>query len=935
MRFALTARQISLFKPLPVITRYQIPRDRLHADSAFADNIIAKYTAKEEQDLPSVDFAYPQLASSAAETMDRLSSQLITLNRIRVQMNVYNQHWLHQLALSLSTSCQVLLQQLKVSSNTSPGSVSQASVNELEQVFRELRYAAEVKNAETSLSGTDIQSISEEQRETILRELKQLKTGAMRGALQQTQLRDASPLHAADSDDTSVTKQARLEQEQGETVLRILTAASRGNGTRERYMSELYRRLQESGRGGQESRSVLLNRAGTELLLLKTPGTAFTPLISGWASESARQFFWRVQRAPEQERRLLLQAGGFGTVVSLERALKSMDSNEFRRFSLELTERMHQLSELSAMSEPIWGDSHSAGIEQQIAQITPEEWAALTGLLEKEGYLFTDKEIVSLDEEEIPMLASEQARQLFWRIQRAPEQERQFFLKAGGFSSMEALEKALNTMDEVSFRRFSSQIVERLHRFAAASGQQDVKAERFFGSSYDSGSGSTRALNASAVQDSDSGSGDSSGDRLMTQKQIVLRQLHTGGTTAAALEKALRTVLEQRQVLTENTQIFNMLSESVLNMTLEDWKNFRTDITNINENELPGGVSLSFLQGKGAEGMTASGQTNESPVYINSSSAAASGNETGMTADTAQAVMKEAERVLREEGIRMSREKTELIRELRVLSRMPDSSIRTLEHLLREHTVFSKTSPSESGQSYYQKLSARERESWKSFITNLMSEQNGSQSADTSIPTEQVFLRIHTGLAGTLQNQLGENRIGSEAALNVVEKLREERVITDSLRLREQYAAAGGTDTFAYLLKGKITPAAGNASAGRLISMNGEPDMELAAADMETPHRAETARQELEAARRQQAEKRQETSYRDIEFETVSYHKEEHSARETAAGLSEVMNRLDQQQRDIERLQNTQQRLAERNVSRDILKKLDDRVQMERLRGGR
>ena len=590
--------------PMPVITRYQIPREGLQASSAFADAIIAKYTASEGLDLPSAAFVYPENASDAAETMDRLSAQLITLNRIRVQMNVYNQRWLHQFALSLHSSCRMLLRQLNISGSAFPGSASQASVRELEHVLRELG-------------------------------------------------------------------ENKTETTQEETILRILTAASRGNGARERYMSRLYMRLQESGKGAGESRQELLYRAGTELLLLKDPGSASGSVGNGWALEAARQFFWRVQRAPEQERKLLLQASGYGTIVSLERALQSMNSTQFRRFSIALVERMGQVSELSGVSESLRTNKRFAGIEEQIEQISPAEWTALTELLEKEGYFFTDDEIVTLSGEDIPALASEQARQLFWRIQRAPEQERQFFLEAGGFSSMEALGKALKTMDDVTFRRFSAQVLEKLHAFAG----KPEQAAAVSAQAQNADAVRIKSLDALLTQDSDAE------DRIQTQKQVFLKHIHGGSETARVLERALRTVTEQHQILTENTQIYELLSESVLNMTMSDWRNFRTEIMNVRELELPGGVDFSFLQTP-SDAMTAGTSTpdNEKADMTLLQNGRAAGRGISAQERTDEGRREKAAQQLRiEEGIRMSREKTQLIRELRVLSRMPDSSIRTVE----------------------------------------------------------------------------------------------------------------------------------------------------------------------------------------------------------------------------------------------------------------
>ena len=902
--------------PMPVITRYQIPREGLQASSAFADAIIAKYTASEGVDLPSAAFVYPENASDAAEAMDRLSAQLITLNRIRVQMNVYNQRWLHQFALSLHSSCRMLLRQLNISGSAFPGSVSQASVRELEHVLRELG-------------------------------------------------------------------ENKTETTQEETILRILTAASRGNGARERYMSRLYMRLQESGKGAGESRQELLYRAGTELLLLKDPGSASGSVGNGWALEAARQFFWRVQRAPEQERKLLLQASGYGTIVSLERALQSMNSTQFRRFSIALVERMGQVSELSGVSESLRTNKRFAGIEEQIEQISPAEWTALTELLEKEGYFFTDDEIVTLSGEDIPALASEQARQLFWRIQRAPEQERQFFLEAGGFSSMEALGKALKTMDDVTFRRFSAQVLEKLHAFAgkpeqaaAVSAQaQNLSTSQTQGAfaaqipggtadAEDADAALIKSLDALLTQDSDAE------DRIQTQKQVFLKHIHGGSETARVLERALRTVTEQHQILTENTQIYELLSESVLNMTMSDWRNFRTEIMNVRELELPGGVDFSFLQTP-SDAMTAGTSTpdNEKADMTLLQNGRAAGRGISAQERTDEGRREKAAQQLRiEEGIRMSREKTQLIRELRVLSRMPDSSIRTVERFLRENTLLRESAPAKEGASYYQKLTAKDRENWRTFIANLLSAPGGSGAA--SIPAEQVFYRIHTRPGGAMLALLqgdgsGRDRevSGSSAggvALSVVERLREGRVVTGGQPAQQPATRTGNSGTFSYLLQRTAAADARGAAGDRVDSVSGGPNMELASADLEVPYKAQTpepvtngpdmelAPADLEVPHKAQtpetvpttphragSEEHSASSYRDIEFETTSYHTQEHTVHEAATELGDVVKRLDQQQREIERLRSTQQRLAEHNVSREILKKLDERVQMERLRGGR
>ncbi len=900
MSIKLKARQISHLRPLPVFTRYQIPRDRLHADSAFADAIIAKYTASEGLELPSVSFVYPEMNTAAEESLDRLSSQLITLNRIRIQMNVYNQQWLHQYALTLSNSCELLLRQLKISLNASMTQVSRSSVHELEHILYDMKTAAETAGSRELIRESEIRKITEEKRKSSLSELVQLKEKTDRAAA-----REASQPLPDRANNAVVKEQTELDKEESETVLKILTAASRGNKSRERYMSELHKRLHESERGSGEVRSEILNRASTELLLLKDLRDASAPTVCGWASEPARQFFWRIQRAPEPARELFLQAAGYGTVVSLEKMLKTMNNTEFQHFSSELRERMQQLSEMHASSESIWSDYRFDYIDQQIEQISPEEWIALTELIEKEGLIFTDSEIVSRSEEDSQTLALEEGQELYWRTQQAAEQE------------------------------------EKLPHNPASE------------------------------------------DRLRTQREIFLKELHSGSKHARVLEKALRTVTEQREVLTENRQIFNMLSESVLNMTQDEWQTFRNEITNINKSGIPGGISFAFLQNKDDTDTDAALQVSKlnagELVLLNGSAntaANAAENADSSAGDTGRATQDATESALREAGIRMSREKTEFVRELRDLSRIPDSSMRSLERFLREHTVFRQSNPAEDGQHYLQKLSISERNNWHSFIMNLISAPNVGGTLSTpsgqedilseqlsiasgqegilfeqlrrpsgqdvilpeqlSIPSEQVFLRIHTGSTGTILPLFKGDRGSRNIAIDVIERLREERVYTERQQApQEELRDKRSADTFSYLLQGTRAAVAHDTAGEGNISSISNQEMELVQPEMEVPHRTESARREAEATRKTETESRRETVYRDIEFETSSYHTEEHTVREAAAGLGDVMDRLNQQQREIESIKNTQQKLAGRNVPRAILKKLDERAQMERLRGGR
>jgi hypothetical protein len=243
MQMAITARQISRSRPLPVFSRYLKPGDRLQVSTSFAEAIIAKYKAPEEQDLPSVSFVYPETAALTAQNLDQLAAQLITLNRIRIRMNIHNHHWMQNYALSLESSCRSLLNQLSIRMQSAPGTISSSSVRELERVLQELSTEIAV-NVSAGSEGP-------------------APGGRTAGSGERTD--ETAPGSGSRMiENTTNIYQPGAEEEH---ILRILTAASRGNGVRERYMSALYLRLQEAAgpeRSG-ETAAEILQRAGTEL----------------------------------------------------------------------------------------------------------------------------------------------------------------------------------------------------------------------------------------------------------------------------------------------------------------------------------------------------------------------------------------------------------------------------------------------------------------------------------------------------------------------------------------------------------------------------------------------------------------------------------------------------------------------------------------------
>jgi hypothetical protein len=87
------------------------------------------------------------------------------------------------------------------------------------------------------------------------------------------------------------------------------------------------------------------------------------------------------------------------------------------------------------------------------------------------------------------------------------------------------------------------------------------------------------------------------------------------------------------------------------------------------------------------------------------------------------------------------------------------------------------------------------------------------------------------------------------------------------------------------------------------------------------------------AAALREAEKQLKTeSHHDIEFETVRHTASEQEAGRNLSGVKEILER---HEREIAELLRVQKAGSERDLPREVLKQINDRLRMERLRSGR
>ena len=132
---------------------------------------------------------------------------------------------------------------------------------------------------------------------------------------------------------------------------------------------------------------------------------------SQWTSESARQFFWRVQRASEPERDIILQSAGTSSIVELGNRLRDMTEIRFRSFLRDLSgtvtarmesiasdaaqEERHRLGLYAAASDGHTETEENAASDEIAAKGKKSEGAEILRLIrENESDLYSGREAV-------------------------------------------------------------------------------------------------------------------------------------------------------------------------------------------------------------------------------------------------------------------------------------------------------------------------------------------------------------------------------------------------------------------------------------------------------------------------------------------------------------------------------------------------------------
>ena len=303
MKMMPSARQIARISLLPVRVLNIGTFDRLSGNTAFASEIIARYEPAGETDLPSVDFVYQEIAEQdAVDGITELSTLITTINSIRYNINILNQSYMHRYYLTLQSRCELLMQRLEANIHAA------GALTQYRQIYRDVIRTEYIP--------------------------------ADRGSF------DARMSEAAARAGISVTDM-RISRMRGR---RVSGSDRAGDAWRRRTAYRVSAGSDDRGGAGSGRRTVMENARetdGTERTGYEdgTAPAAGMPMIrdmrfaSEWASQSAKQFFWRVQRAPKTQQDIILQSAGAGSLITLSDELRGMSELRFRHFVRDLSQR--------------------------------------------------------------------------------------------------------------------------------------------------------------------------------------------------------------------------------------------------------------------------------------------------------------------------------------------------------------------------------------------------------------------------------------------------------------------------------------------------------------------------------------------------------------------------------------------------------------------
>ena len=284
-------------------------------------------------------------------------------------------------------------------------------------------------------------------------------------------------------------------------------------------------------------------------------------------------------------------------------------------------------------------------------------------------------------------------------------------------------------------------------------------------------------------------------------------------------------------------------------------------------------------------------------------------------------------------GIRMSAEKMELLRILREETERRDTVFTDIGRKLFVNTILRNSEAGHLIRPSIREMTSEGRESWRSFVTELLHiDRNASGDG----------VHAGTGYFGKLADQYGlsfRNETSGtgtdsirEAALHVMEQRRQERILDRETIIRREREIERELAENAQTQVFRLLPSESAAMYPESISnIPGQTTVDITVQrpgpNRDTAAQIRSAQEELRRAER----RNQTEAVHDIEFETV---RRTVSDQNNSTELKRVSEVVERHERVISGLLKAHKADADRDLPREVIRKINDRMRMERLRGG-
>ena len=398
---------------------------------------------------------------------------------------------------------------------------------------------------------------------------------------------------------------------------------------------------------------------------------------------------------------------------------------------------------------------------------------------------------------------------------------------------------------------------------------------------------------------------------ILREKELLYRILREERGTLRILRTLIIEAIRNIAIIRENQKEFMTLAESIMNLSSEQWSEFKQDVRILHKEDLDIRELIP-----------------ETILQETISKAAFRSLEKNVRQTEEHLTQQE----IVQEGIRMSSEKMELLRVLQKETRRHDTVFTETGRKLFLNTVLRESDAGRLIRPSFRELSSEGRESWRNFVTDLMHiERQGSGRGTAAGAVYFGRLADQYGLSGG-DTGVGRERItAQERAIQTLELRRKERIL-NSEDITERWLEAErikNTETQVFRLLAT--------RPGVIYSDDTEESPQPALADMAVPRPVlsrETAEriQNAEAALRNAGRQQRTESSHDIEFETIRHTVTEQGDNRDLKAVSETLER---HEREIAEILKSQKADRERDLPREVIKQINDRLRMERLRSGR